>query len=73
MKYIPRDEWSTKHLKYWRVGKLWCCAVPRDDIATQNGFHWKKYGLVGQGKTKQEAMNDWAHWLSVSNLVADIY
>jgi hypothetical protein len=65
-----RDE--TK-LRYWREKDEWCCAVPRDDIATRNGFHWKRYGLVGRGKTKKEALNDWFVWQRCSDLVADIY
>lgn len=73
MKYVPREEWSTEHLKYWRVGKEWRCAVPRDDFATQLGLSWKTHGLIGRGETKKKAAEDWYKWLVAANLVADIY
>lgn len=73
MKYVPQSQWTTDDLKYWREGTDWCCAVPRNDFATQKGFSWKKYGIIGKGKTRKDAMKDWESWLKASNLVADIY
>lgn len=70
---IPREEWTVEHLKFWKEGNKWLCAVPRDDWATQNGLSWKTHGLIGQGKTKKEATDDWEKWLTASNFVADIY
>jgi hypothetical protein len=58
---------------FWKEGKKYCCAVPRDDFATQQGFHWKKYGLIGRGKTKEEALDDWKVWKNASDFVAAIY
>lgn len=60
-------------LVYWKKEGLWHCAVPRDDIATQNGFSWKQYGLIGRGDTKQKALDDWKSWQRASDFVADIY
>lgn len=71
--YVPRDQWSKEHLSFWKKGNFWCCAIPRDDIATQNGLSWKKFGLIGRGKTKEEATLDWEKWKSASDFVADIY
>jgi hypothetical protein len=73
MKYVPREQWTTSDLKYWREGSKWCCAVPRNDFATQNGLSWKKFGLIGRGKTREAAMKDWESWLRAADLVADIY
>jgi hypothetical protein len=70
---VPREQWSAEHLKFWREGKLWCCAVPRDDFATQNGLSWKKFGLIGRGSTRKAATEDWESWLRAADLVADIY
>jgi hypothetical protein len=70
---IPQEAWDTSHLRYWQESGEWLCAVPRDDIATKNGFSWKKYGLIGRGKTAPEAMKDWQSWKRCSDLVADIY
>jgi hypothetical protein len=73
IKYKSQENWIDKDLKYWKEGKYWLCAVPRDDIATQNGFHCKKYGLIGKGLTKQLAKEDWESWKNASDFVADIY
>jgi hypothetical protein len=73
MKYIPRDAWTTEHLKFWKDGKNWKCAVPRDDFATQNGLSWKTHGLIGKGKTKKEATEDWESWIRASDFVSSIY
>jgi len=62
-----------QQLVYWKVKGKVHCAIPRDDIATRAGFHWKEYGLIGRGKTKREALKDWMSWKRCSNLVADIY
>lgn len=59
--------------KFWRVAGRWCCAVPRDDMATRNGMHWKKFGLIGRGRTRQAALEDWYAWQKASDFVADIY
>ncbi|MBP6708007.1 MAG: hypothetical protein KA223_02505 [Candidatus Accumulibacter sp.] len=65
----------TKDAKFtfWRDGERWCCAVPRDDIATQAGFHWKKFGLIGRGNTRKEAREDWESWKRAADFVAEIY
>ena len=47
------------HVRYWMENGEWCCAIPRDDFATQHGFHWKKYGIIGRGKTERDA---WIAW-----------
>ena len=73
MKYIPREQWTKEHLRFWRVDGRWHCAVPRDDIATRNGFGWREYGLVGRGSTKQKAIEDWECSKRASDFVADIY
>lgn len=73
IKYIPQEEWTRKHLKYWKEGDKFFCAVPRDDFATQNGLSWKTHGLIGTGKTKEAATLDWESWKRCSDLVADIY
>jgi hypothetical protein len=74
MKYnTNRETWSAKDLRYWREGDVWKCAVPRDDFCTRAGLSWKTYGLVGTGKTKEEARKDWESWKRCSDLVADIY
>lgn len=73
MKYIPRDEWNETHLVFWIDKGLIKCAVPRDDIATQQGLSWKKFGLIGKGKTKKQAVDDWKSWKSAADFVSDIY
>jgi hypothetical protein len=73
MKYISQDQWTKEHLRFWRVEGKWHCAVPRDDIATKNGFDWKNYGLIGRGDTKQAAIEDWENWKRCSDFVASIY
>ncbi len=69
---IPQEAWNTTHLRYWKENGKWCCAVPRDDFATKNGFDWKSYGLIGRGSSQTEAMRDWESWKRCSDLVADI-
>lgn len=60
-------------LRFWREDGRWWCAIPRDDFATQHGFDWKHYGLIGCGATKEGALDDWRIWKRCSDLVADIY
>jgi hypothetical protein len=60
-------------LRFWRENGKWFCAIPRDDWATQLGFDWKHYGLIGHGSTKEAALRDWESWKRCSDLVADIY
>lgn len=60
-------------LRFWKDAGRWCCAVPRDDIATQAGFDWKQYGLIGRGATRKEALDDWKLWKRAADFVADIY
>lgn len=73
MKYVPQDQWTREHLTYWKEKNKWHCAVPRDDFATQAGLSWKKFGLIGRGKTKEDAAQDWESWKRASDFVADIY
>jgi len=75
VKILKKEDWTADNLKFWKDkdSGLWCCAVPRDDIATQNGFHWKKFGLIGRGKTRKEAQEDWEMTKRCSDFVADIY
>ena len=60
-------------LVFWREAGKWCCAVPRDDIGTQAGLHWKRYGLIGRGATRKKALGDWHLWQRASEFVAEIY
>lgn len=73
IKNIPQDQWTREHLKYWKKDEKWHCAVPRDDFATRQGLSWKTHGLIGIGKTKEAATQDWESWKRCSDLVADIY
>jgi hypothetical protein len=62
-------------LTFWREGKDWKCAVPRpkDHWIEQCGRHWKKYGLIGRGKTRDKALEDWKISKDASDFVAAIY
>ncbi len=60
-------------LKYWKTDAGWACAIPRDDDATQRGFHWKEYGHIGHGKTQKLALADWESWKVANDFVASIY
>lgn len=67
------SEWTVEDLEFWREDKKWACAVPRDDLATRSGLSWKKYGLIGRGKTRQAAEDDWVKWQTANKFVSDIY
>lgn len=71
--YPKREDWTVEDLYHWKEGAIFHCAVPRDDIATQAGMSWKKFGLIGQGKTKKAAIEDWEKWIAASDFVADIF
>lgn len=60
-------------LHFWQEAGRWYCAVPRDDFATRAGLHWKKYGVVGMGMTRQEALGDWHKWKRAVDFVSGIY
>jgi hypothetical protein len=60
-------------LHYWKEDGKWHCAIPRDDFATRHGFDWKHYGLIGRGKTKKQATEDWEKWQRAQEIVNFIY
>jgi len=70
---------DTKPPRFWRVGNEWRCAVPaRDPFAHMNipgrgKDWWKRFGLIGRGKTRKEALDDLEVWQRCSDLVAQIY
>lgn len=67
---IPMEDGK---VHFWREAGEWRCAVPRDDLATQNGFDWKHFGLVGRGITQNAALEDLQSWQRASDFVASIY
>lgn len=73
LKFLPGDSLEDEKVRFWCEGGLWHCAVPRDDFATQHGFTWKRYGLIGRGATQTAALADWKHWQLCSKFVASIY
>lgn len=70
---LPQSQWTIEHLSYWKKDNKWYCAVPREDWATKMGLSWKTHGLIGSGKTKKEALEDWQRWKVAADLVSDIY
>lgn len=60
-------------LRFWLEGGEWRCAIPRNDHATQNGFSWRRFGLIGRGATREAAFDDWRLWKRASDFVASVY
>lgn len=62
---------------YWMANGMWCCALQREDIFAglpgRGKDFYKRYGLIGRGKTVEEAKRDWESWKRCSDLVAEIY
>jgi hypothetical protein len=74
------EEYEEHNLIFWRDGKFWKCKVftPRDVELCQfmtkfSGRSEKERGLIGKGKTKEEALEDWCKWKNASDFVAAIY
>jgi hypothetical protein len=64
--------WCIEEQHWWADG-YWRCTVPRNDFATQRGFSWRKYGVIGHGKTPRLAFMDWQAFRRTADLVNDIY
>jgi len=69
---------DTKPPRFWQEDGEWRCAVPRRDpfasmnIPGRGKDWWKRFGLIGRGKTRKEALEDLEMWQRCSNLVAQI-
>jgi len=62
-------------LMFWKDGKMWKCKVPLPKNELYKHFKplEKKIGLIGKGKTKEEAIDDWRKWRDAANFVDAIY
>lgn len=64
--------------RFWKDGAEWKCAVPAPDpfaelnIPGRGKDWWKRFGLIGRGDTRAEALDDLKEWQKASAFVASI-
>lgn len=73
MSYARLNGLLTQKTRFWFADGLWHCAVPRkpNELDRIMNASWKTHGMIGRGKTRAQAKEDWEQWQRAFYVVED--